>query len=80
MQNYFHSLNNTPVKNVDYKADAIEDFGRGDHAVCHHSRLTLLLSMLVMVCSVFYLPAYAATSSDNATTDNNPQNTELAKP
>ena len=83
MQNSFHSLNNTPVKNVNHKSDATEDFGRGDHAVCHHSRLTLLLSMLVIVCSVFYFPAHAVTSSDSATADNNPQeaqNTELAKP
>lgn len=83
MQNFLHSLNNIQVKNDNHKSDAIEYFGTEDDAVCHHSRLTFLLSMLVLVCSVFYFPAHAVTSSDSETRNNNPQeaqNTERAKP
>lgn len=83
MQNFLHSLNKIQVKNVDHKSDAIEYFGTDDNAVRHHSRLTFLLSVLVIVCSVFYFPAHAVTSSDSETRNNNPQdaqNTERAKP
>ncbi|WP_413190310.1 mechanosensitive ion channel family protein [Psychrobacter sp. AT9] len=79
MQNFLHSLDTTHVKNVNDKPNAIYDVGGS--AVRHHSRLTLLLSMLVMVCSVFYLPATAATNND-AVVENqsNALNTVLAKP
>ena len=83
MQNFLHSLNKIQVKNDNHKSDAIEYFGTDDNAVRHHSRLTFLLSMLVLVCSVFYFPAHAVTSSDSDTKNNNPQdaqNTERAKP
>lgn len=83
MQNSFHCLNDRQVKNVNHKSDAIEDFGIDDNTMRHHSRLTFLLSMLVMVCSVIYFPAHAVTSGGSDTRDNNPQdakNTELAKP
>ena len=83
MQNSFHSLNDRQVKNVDHKSDAIEDFGIDDNAVRHRSRLTFLLSMLVMVCSVIYFPAHAVTNGDSDARNNNPQdaqNTEIAQP
>ncbi|WP_201592875.1 mechanosensitive ion channel family protein [Psychrobacter sp. Pi2-51] len=79
MQNFLHSLDTTHVKNVNDKPNAIYDVGGS--AVRHHSRLTLLLSMLVMVCSVFYLPATAATNHDTAVENqSNALNTVLAKP
>ena len=83
MQNSFHSLNDRQVKNVDHKSDAIEDFCIDDNAVRHRSRLTFLLSMLVMVCSVIYFPAHAVTNGDSDARNNNPQdaqNTEIAQP
>lgn len=79
MQNFLHSLDTTHVKNVNDKPNAIYDIGGS--AVRHHSRLTLLLSMLVMVCSVFYLPATAATNNDTAVENQSDTlNTVLAKP
>lgn len=79
MQNFLHSLDTTHVKNVNDKPNAIYDIGGS--AVRHHSRLTLLLSMLVMVCSVFYLPATAATNNDTAVENQSDAlNTVLAKP
>ncbi|MBP3945883.1 mechanosensitive ion channel family protein [Psychrobacter sp. K31L] len=79
MQNFLHSLDTTHVNNVNDRPNAIYDVGGS--AVRHHSRLTLLLSMLVMVCSVFYLPATAATNHDTAVENqSNALNTVLAKP
>ena len=79
MQNFLHSLDTTHVNNVNDRPNAIYDVGGS--AVRHHSRLTLLLSMLVMVCSVFYLPATAATNNDTAVENqSNALNTVLAKP
>ncbi|WP_010199762.1 mechanosensitive ion channel family protein [Psychrobacter sp. PAMC 21119] len=79
MQNFLHSLDTTHVNHVNDKPNTIYDVGGS--AVRHHSRLTLLLSMLVMVCSVFYLPATAATNHDTAVENqNDAQNTVLSKP
>ena len=79
MQNFLHSLDTTHVNNVNDRPNAIYDVGGS--AVRHHSRLTLLLSMLVMVCSVFYLPATAATNHDTAVENQSDAlNTVLAKP
>ena len=79
MQNFLHSLDTTHVNNVNDRPNAIYDVGGS--AVRHHSRLTLLLSMLVMVCSVFYLPATAATNNDTVVENqSNALNTVLAKP
>ena len=79
MQNFLHSLDTTRVNHVNDKPNTIYDVGGS--AVRHHSRLTLLLSMLVMVCSVFYLPATAATNHDTAVENqSNALNTVLAKP
>ncbi|WP_352310114.1 mechanosensitive ion channel family protein [Psychrobacter sp. W2-37-MNA-CIBAN-0211] len=79
MQNFLHSLDTTHVNNVNDKPNTIYDVGGS--AVRHHSRLTLLLSMLVMVCSVFYLPATAATNNDTAVENQSDAlNTVLAKP
>ncbi|CAM3575318.1 hypothetical protein GCM10016272_17580 [Psychrobacter glaciei] len=79
MQNFLHSLDTTHVNNVNDRPNAIYDVGGS--AVRHHSRLTLLLSMLIMVCSVFYLPATAATNNDTVVENqSNALNTVLAKP
>ena len=79
MQNFLHSLDTTHVNNVNDRPNAIYDVGGS--AVRHHSRLTLLLSILVMVCSLFYLPATAATNHDTAVENQSDTlNTVLAKP
>ncbi|WP_440465288.1 mechanosensitive ion channel family protein [Psychrobacter sp. ASPA161_6] len=79
MQNFLHSLDTTHVNNVNDRPNAIYDVGGS--AVRHHSRLTLLLSMLIMVCSVFYLPATAATNNNTVVENqSNALNTVLAKP
>ncbi|WP_201616091.1 mechanosensitive ion channel family protein [Psychrobacter immobilis] len=81
MQNSLNSLNTTHVKNVNHNANVIEGSASDDNVVRHHSGLTFLLSMLVMLCSVFYIPATAATGSDTTVDrQDTTKNTEMAKP
>lgn len=81
MQNFLNSLNTTHVKNPKQSANVIGGFASDDNAARHHSRLTFLLSMLVVLCSVFYIPATAATSSDTAIDKQDAtKNTEITQP